>query len=76
MPSRTDGFPFRTPEVDIFNLRAGVHLNECWEVVAYIENLTDEEYFTGTGENFGFSGFRLRPHPRIWGAKVNYKFGR
>ncbi|MDE0128265.1 MAG: TonB-dependent receptor [Gammaproteobacteria bacterium] len=76
VPSRTDGFPFRTPEVDIFNLRAGVHLNECWEVVAYVENLTDEEYFTGTGENFGFSGFRLRPHPRIWGAKVSYKFGR
>ncbi len=76
VPSRSDGFPFRTPEADIFNLRAGVHLNECWEVVAYVENLTDEEYYTGTGENFGFSGFRLRPHPRILGAKVNYKFGR
>ena len=76
VPSRTDAFPFRTPEADIFNLRAGVHLNACWEVVAYIENLTDEAYFTGTGENFGYSGFRLRPHPRIWGAKVNYKFGR
>ncbi len=75
VPSRTDGFPFRTPEADIFNLRAGVHLNECWEVVAYVENLTDEAYYTGTGENFGFSGFRLRPHPRIWGAKVNYRFG-
>ena len=76
VPSRTDGFPFQTPEADIFNLRVGVHLNECWEVVAYVENLTDEEYYTGTGENFGFSGFRLRPHPRILGAKVNYKFGR
>lgn len=76
VPSRTDGFPFRTPEVDLFNLRAGLHINECWEVVAYVENLTDEEYYTGTGENFGFSGFRLRPHPRIWGAKVNYRFGR
>ena len=76
VPSRADGFPFRTPEANIVNLRAGVHLNECWEVVAYVENLTDEEYFTGTGENFGFSGFRLRPHPRILGAKVNYRFGR
>ena len=76
VPNRSDGFPFRTPETDIVNLRAGVHLNECWEVVAYVENLTDEAYFTGTGENFGFSGFRLRPHPRIWGAKVNYRFGR
>ncbi len=76
VPNRSDGFPFRTPEADIVNLRAGVHLSECWEVVAYVENLTDEEYYTGTGENFGLSGFRLRPHPRIWGAKVNYKFGR
>ena len=75
VPSRTDGFPFRTPEVDVFNLRAGLHINECWEVVAYVENLTDEKYFTGTGENFGFSGFRLRPHPRIMGARVNYRFG-
>ncbi|WP_446831488.1 TonB-dependent receptor [Candidatus Foliamicus sp.] len=75
VPSRTDGFPFRTPEVDIFNLRAGLRLTDSWEVVAYVENLTDEAYFTGTGENFGFSGFRLRPHPRIWGAKVNYSFG-
>ncbi len=76
VPNRSDGFPFRTPEADIVNLRAGVHLSECWEVVAYVENLTDEAYYTGTGENFGLSGFRLRPHPRIWGAKVNYKFGR
>ena len=75
VPNRADGFPFVTPEVDIFNLRAGVHLSKCWEVVAYVENLTDEKYYTGTGENFGFSGFRLRPHPRIWGAKVNYRFG-
>ncbi len=75
VPSRVGGHPFRTPEANIFNLRAGVHLTECWEVVGYIENLTDEVYFTGTGENFGFSGFRLRPNPRIWGAKVNYRFG-
>ena len=76
VPNRSDGFPFRTPEADIVNLRVGVHLDECWEVVGYVKNLTDEAYYTGTGENFGLSGFRLRPHPRIWGAKVNYKFGR
>ena len=39
------------------------------EVVAYVENLTDEAYYTGTGENFGLSGFRLRPHPRILGRQ-------
>ena len=76
VPNRSDGFPFRTPEADIVNLRVGVNLDECWEVVGYVENLTDEAYYTGTGENFGLSGFRLRPHPRIWGAKVSYKLGR
>jgi len=76
VPNRSDGFPFRTPEATVVNLRAGLHLSESWELLGYVENVTDEAYFTGTGENFGFSGFRLRPHPRIWGAKVNYRFGR
>ena len=61
VPSRTDGFPFRTPEADIFNLRAGVHLNECWEVVAYIENLTDEKYFTGNRRELRFQWFPPAP---------------
>ena len=75
VPDRSDGFPFRTPDVHLLNLRVGIRPSEDWELVAYVENLTDEAYFTGTGENFGYSGFRLRPHPRIWGMKVNYRFG-
>ncbi len=75
VPDRSDGFPFRTPDAHLLNLRLGIRPDELWEVVAYVENLTDEAYFTGTGENFGYSGFRLRPHPRIWGMKVNYRFG-
>ena len=75
VPDRSDGFPFRTPDVHLLNLRIGIQPRDDWELVAYVENLTDEAYFTGTGENFGYSGFRLRPHPRIWGLKVNYRFG-
>jgi len=43
-------------------------------VTAFVENATDEEYYTGTQENFGASGIRLRPHPMVMGASVNYRF--
>ena len=41
----------------------------------YVQNVGDEEYYTGTQENFGASGIRLRPHPRIIGANVTFSFG-
>ena len=74
VPDRSDGFPFRTPDVHLLNLRVGIQPDDDWELVACVENLTGEAYFTGAGKNFGYSGFRLRPHPRIWGTKVNYRF--
>ncbi len=40
----------------------------------FVQNAFDEEYFTGTGENFGSSGFRLRPHPGIIGARFSYNW--
>ena len=66
-------FPFRTPDYDIWNLRAGFDM-ERWRFTAYIQNLGEEEYYTGTQENFGVSGMRLRPHPRTIGASVSYRF--
>ena len=68
-----DGFPFRTPDYDVVNLRAG------WErgrlgLDFYVQNLGDEEYFTGTQENFGLGGVRVRPHPRTLGLGVTYHF--
>jgi iron complex outermembrane receptor protein len=66
-------FPFRTPDYDIWNLRAGFVM-ERWRFTAYIQNLGEEEYYTGTQENFGVSGMRLRPHPRTIGASVSYRF--
>jgi len=66
-------FPFRTPDYDIWNLRAGYDMQN-FSFTVYVQNLSDEEYYTGTQENFGVSGMRLRPHPRIIGGSVSYKF--
>ena len=62
-------FPFRVPSYDIVNLRAGIS-GERWSITGYIENLFDKNYYTGTQENFGLGGFRLRPHFRIAGVNL------
>ena len=66
-------FPYLSPSYTVVNLRGGFD----WERVAltvYVQNAADEEDYTGTQENFGISGIRLRPHPRTWGAAVNIDF--
>ena len=62
-------FPFRVPSYDIVNLRAGIS-GERWSITAYIENVFDKNYYTGTQENFGLGGFRIRPHFRIAGVNL------
>lgn len=66
-------FPYRSPDYDIVNFRLGYDM-ENWQVNVYIQNLFDEHYYTGTQENFGASGIRLRPHPRVVGGSVSYRF--
>jgi len=66
-------FPYRSPSYIVWNLRGGFD----WERVGltiYAQNVTDEEYYTGTQENFGISGIRLRPHPRTVGATLDWRF--
>ena len=60
-------FPYLVPSYDVWNLRAGIVFDN-WEANAYVENLFEENYYTGTQENFGFSGIRVAPHPRIVGV--------
>jgi iron complex outermembrane receptor protein len=66
-------FPFRTPDYDLWNFRAGFDM-ENWRFTAYVQNLTEEDYYTGTQENFGVTGMRLRPHPRVMGGSISYSF--
>lgn len=66
-------FPYKVPAFDVFNLRGGYEWEKA-SVTVFVQNLFDEEYYTGTQENFGLAGIRLRPHPRVYGASVNFKF--
>ncbi|MFQ5661105.1 MAG: TonB-dependent receptor [Gammaproteobacteria bacterium] len=67
-------FPYFSPDYDLVNLRAGFDWNGMG-VSFYVQNLTDQAYYTGTQENFGASGIRLRPHPRFYGGSISYSFG-
>lgn len=68
-----DEFPYLSPDYDVINVRVGFDA-ERYSVSAYIQNVGDEEYYTGTQENFGVSGIRLRPHPRIMGLSATLRF--
>lgn len=68
-----DEFPYKVPSFDVFNLRGGFDWQKTLLAV-YVQNVFEEEYYTGTQENFGLSGIRLRPHPRTYGASVTFRF--
>lgn len=63
-------FPVRVPSYDVVNIRAGIS-GERWAITAYVENVFDENYYTGTQENFGLGGFRIRPHFAV--AGINFR---
>ncbi len=67
-------FPYLSPDYDILNLRAGFEMGS-WSITGFVQNLLDEEYYTGTQENFGVSGIRLRPNTRTIGGNISYSFG-
>lgn len=72
VPWPRDSFPFVVPAFDVFNLRAGIE-GRRWSVTAYVENLFDEQYYTGTQENFGLGGIRIRPHHRVMGINFRWR---
>jgi len=67
-------FPYLSPDYDVLNLRAGYDMG-AWSITGFVQNLTDEKYYTGTQENFGASGIRLRPNTRTFGGRISYSFG-
>lgn len=73
-PIGPNEYPYLSPDVSIFNLRLGWE-KDNWGVILYAQNLFDNEYYTGTQENFGASGIRVRPHPRVIGVNLNVAFG-
>ena len=65
-------FPFQMPSFAVANLHAGVDF-AGWSVNGTVDNLFDKEYYTGTGDHFGFGGVRVRPHPRMWRLELVYR---
>lgn len=67
-------FPFISPSYDVANLRAGVR-NERWSVNAYVENLFDEDYYSGAYEKAFYSGVQVEAAVRTWGVNFSYRLG-
>ena len=66
-------FPYNIPSHTVVNFRAGIS-NPKWRLNFYVENLFDKQYYTGTSDNFGLAGIRLRPHPLTASVKAAYIF--
>ncbi len=66
-------WPFIAPSYQVTNLRVGVE-GERVRVVAYAENVFDEDYFSNTYEKAFYSGVQLEPSTRVFGVSLTYKF--
>lgn len=64
-------FPYQIDSYEVVNFSAGFE-GEQFRVAAFIKNAFEEDYYTGTSDNFGAAGIRLRPHHRELGVKFTY----
>jgi iron complex outermembrane recepter protein len=69
---RDEGFPFLVPSYDHTNLRAGLQ-SDRFSIVAYIENLFDEKYFTNVYEKAFVSGMALQPSYQTYGVRFTWR---
>jgi iron complex outermembrane receptor protein len=65
-------FPFLMPSFAVANVHAGVSVGH-FTVDGSVQNLFDKEYYTGTGDHFGFGGVRVTPNPRMWRLELIYR---
>jgi len=68
----TGTFPFKMPSYEIGNLNLGL-TSKGWSLLGSVDNVFNKEYYTGTGDHFGFGGVRVRPHPRMWRLELVYR---
>lgn len=69
---RGEGFPFVVPSYDHVNLRMGLK-QERLSIVAYVENLFDEKYFTNAYEKAFVSGMALQPSYQTYGVRFTVR---
>jgi iron complex outermembrane receptor protein len=65
-------FPFEMPSYAVANFHAGLRFATV-SINATVDNAFNREYYTGTGDHFGFGGVRVTPHPRMWRIELVYR---
>jgi iron complex outermembrane receptor protein len=73
VPGAVPYFPYYTKAYAIANFRAGVSW-EHYTFTAYVQNAFGNDYYTGVYDNLIASGAQVAVHPRIFGAKFDFKF--
>jgi iron complex outermembrane recepter protein len=66
-------FPFLMPSYWVANVHAGFNFGPKMTLDGSVDNLFDREYYTGTGDHFGFGGVRVTPNPMLWRIQVTYR---
>lgn len=65
-------FPFQMPSYAVANVHGGLTYRG-FTLDGSVENAFNREYYTGTGDHFGFGGVRVTPHPRLWRLELIYR---
>ena len=68
------GFPWDVPSYDFVNLRIGAERDNL-RLVAYAENLFDENYYTNAYQKAFAGGLFIEPSFRTIGVRATYRFG-
>jgi len=68
------GFPWDVPSYDFINLRVGAESKNL-RLVAYAENLFDDDYYTNAYQKAFAGGLFIEPSFRTVGLRATYMFG-
>jgi iron complex outermembrane receptor protein len=70
---RYNFFPFISPGYNTANIRVGLETDRM-RLSAFVENVTDENYYANAYEKAFYSGVQVEPSFRRFGANLTYKF--
>ena len=66
-------FPFLMPSFWVANIHAGFNFGTKMTLDGSVNNVFDRDYYTGTGDHFGFGGVRITPNPMMWRLQLTYR---
>lgn len=66
------GFPYEVPDYNSTNVRIGMG-NEQYSIVAYVENLFDNNYYTNAYQKAFVGGLFVEPSVRTVGVRLSFK---